>query len=216
MKRVSYNKYILATALLAFASLLVFLVFQHRKLVVHFVNLHTSVDSDLKVITWNIAAINNNPFEYWLSFDGNKYDDLMNAVQLFVKDEKYDIVVDDVFTEEMCEYLLLSMREAFDDDDDAIDAVADLYEKDYSKRKIVSEFLRDDIIGKKRLASMPDRVTNTIPLKKDGAFVYRPTVINCFNESFHDVQDWFDKWRHFMFHNPIDTTTFGIATPATV
>ena len=35
----------------------------------------------LKVVSWNIAAINNNPFEYWITHDDPDYLRLMNDVQ---------------------------------------------------------------------------------------------------------------------------------------
>ena len=43
-----------------------------------------------------------------------------------------------------------------------IDAVEEVWESDLASRPIVSGFLKDKEIGAKRLASMPDRVTNTI------------------------------------------------------
>ena len=50
---------------------------------------------------------------------------------------------------------------------------------EYKDRRIISEFIKDGLIGKKRLASMPDRYTNTINLA-DGGTAMRPTVINCY------------------------------------
>ena len=68
-----------------------------------------------------------------------------------------------------------------------------LWESDLSRRKIVSQFLRDPVLGKKRLVSMPDRTTNTIQTAGSGAgagagsgdgggprAIYRPTVVNCY------------------------------------
>jgi len=42
-----------------------------------------------------------------------------------------------------------------------------------------SGFLKDDLIGLKRLTSMPDRITNTINAA-DGVILTRPSVINCY------------------------------------
>jgi len=36
------------------------------------------------VATWNIAAINNNPFEYWITHDDADYNALMEGVQSFI------------------------------------------------------------------------------------------------------------------------------------
>lgn len=38
--------------------------------------------------------------------------------------------------------------------------------------------MKDGKLGEKRLASMPDRITNTI--RTTTGPVYRPTVINCY------------------------------------
>ena len=43
----------------------------------------------------------------------------------------------------------------------------------------IQGFIKDGMIGKKRLASMPDRVSNTI-ITSDKKVVTRPTVINCY------------------------------------
>ena len=42
--------------------------------------------------------------------------------------------------------------------------------------------------GDKRLASMPDRTTNTI--KTISGEVYRPTVINCYKGDLSTVEKW--------------------------
>ena len=36
----------------------------------------------LRVVTWNIAAINNNPFEYWITHEDAAYNKLMVDVQV--------------------------------------------------------------------------------------------------------------------------------------
>jgi hypothetical protein len=57
--------------------------------------------------------------------------------------------------------------------------VKERWDSDYKHRKIISGFIKDKLIGKKRLASMPDRYTNTITTLDQG-IVTRPTVINCY------------------------------------
>ena len=75
------------------------------------------------------------------------------------------------------------------------------FHQSYKKKKIISEFIRDDLIGKKRLASMPDRLTNTIETAS-GEMALRPTVINCYNEPLTSTDIWWSHWKRFMF---IDT-----------
>ena len=62
--------------------------------------------------------------------------------------------------------------------------------------------MKDKALGEKRLASMPDRITNTIRVK-DGGVVNRPTVINCFGGDMHTVALWWAAWKQFMFHSSI-------------
>ena len=38
--------------------------------------------STINVATWNVAAINNNPFEYWITHSDEEYNALMEAVQV--------------------------------------------------------------------------------------------------------------------------------------
>lgn len=37
---------------------------------------------DLRAITWNVAAVNNNPFEYWITHDDPAYNTLIDGVQV--------------------------------------------------------------------------------------------------------------------------------------
>jgi hypothetical protein len=78
-----------------------------------------------------------------------------------------------------------------------------LWKNDYSNRSIISEFLKDKLIGLKRLASMPDRMTNTINTATEGKIVYRPTVINCYDGKFKDMNTWWKEWQKFMFTSKI-------------
>jgi hypothetical protein len=73
-----------------------------------------------------------------------------------------------------------------------------IWQSDISRRRIVSEFLKDPVLGKKRLASMPDRMTNTIS-SSSGQTLYRPTAINCYPSRFTSLDDWWAQWKQFMF-----------------
>ena len=58
--------------------------------------------SDLHIASWNMAAINNNPFEYWITYDDADYNHLMQKVQEFINDPgENDVAVASVFTQEM-------------------------------------------------------------------------------------------------------------------
>ena len=62
-----------------------------------------SAGRKLAVTTWNIAAINNNPFEYWITYNEEpKYEELMVKVEQFLENPgDKDVPVSQVFTETM-------------------------------------------------------------------------------------------------------------------
>ena len=201
----------------------------------------------LKTVTWNIAAINNNPFEYWNTYPDPEYAKLMNGVevsqQLFGimiefaflecilcacstprahKPRKFqdfvgrpwrlgdavengsagamDAAVHRVFTDAMAKELFADMTSK---NIEGVAKVEELWTSEYRNRKIISGFIKDKNIGKKRLASMPDRVTNTIDLG-GGNKAMRPTVINCFHKEISDLSSWWRQWRNFMFVDSLD------------
>ena len=60
----------------------------------------------LIALSWNVAAINNNPFEYYITHHDPKYNKLMENVQKFIdQPEDSDVPVDQVFTRAMFEQL---------------------------------------------------------------------------------------------------------------
>lgn len=75
-------------------------------------------------------------------------------------------------------------------------------------RTIVAGFMKDKSIGNKRLASMPDRMTNTIETV-DAGRVCRPTVINCYSTPMDSPAEWWQQWRDFMFRAVVSVKTKG-------
>lgn len=157
------------------------------------------VSDRLYSLTWNIAAINNNPFEYWVTNDDPAYNELMKSVssRIVAPESEDNILVSDIFTFEMFNELAQKMKEA---GFTGVDETALRYQHDLSKRSIYSGFLTDPLLGKKRLISMTDRVTNTIQTA-NGDVATRPTVINCYPENdLGSIGQWWPKWIKFMFH----------------
>jgi len=160
----------------------------------------------LEAVTWNMAAINNNPFEYWVTYDGAgaaAYEALMDGVSNFIAEPlEKDVLVSTIFTDAMFEQLASKMIYA------GLEGVADVtkvWKDDFSKRQIVSGILKDPKLGAKRLMSMPDRVTNTIALL-DGSVATRPTVVNCYKGGdLSSLEAWWAKWLTFMFDSPLAT-----------
>ncbi len=152
----------------------------------------------LQVTTWNVAAINNNPFEYWITYN-DEYEKLMIQIEQFINTptEAQDVPVHKVFTQDMFQELDRELTETA-----KWKSVAEYWEKEFANRKIVSEFLKDPLLGSKRLASMPDRITNTINLA-NGDAVFRPTVINMYQGSLDNQQQWWSAWKEFMFRTTL-------------
>ena len=124
----------------------------------------------------------------------------MRGVSEFIKTPgDKDIPIGNIFTEQMLSEMLELMGQA---GWSGLEETKSQYHQNYKHKKIISEFIRDDLIGKKRLTSMPDRLTNTIETST-GATVLRPTVINCYSEPLSSVDIWWKHWKSFMFLDSI-------------
>ena len=118
-----------------------------------------------------------------------------------------DVEVRTIFTPEMMTQLVAKMKA--ETDWDGIDETVARFENDLASRKIFSGFLTDPVLGKKRLISMTDRVTNTIQLS-DGNVATRPTVINCYSsQDLGTLEAWWEKWMHFMFDDKFSVNRGG-------
>jgi len=160
----------------------------------------------LTVATWNIAAINNNPFEYWITYDKEPaYEELMIKVEKFLDDPgDHDVPVSEVFDQAMFDKLDARLTGTA-----GWQSVKNYWDDDFKKRKIVSGFMKDGTLGSKRLASMPDRVTNTINVESSEAQVFRPTVINMYEGDLSTLSKWWSSWEAFMFDTKLDIKGLG-------
>jgi len=153
----------------------------------------------LQVATWNIAAINNNPFEYWITYNEEPaYEKIMTEIENFLESPgEKDVPVSAVFTEAMFGQLEKRM------DGVGWDNVRSYWDGDFKNRKIISGFMKDPLLGSKRLASMPDRITNTINVVGSDEPVCRPTVINMYSGDLSNLELWWSAWEKFMFDTPL-------------
>jgi len=160
----------------------------------------TTTTKEFSVLSWNIAAVNNNPFEYWISHDDEAYNKMMADVQNFIDSPgDLDIPISEVLTpERFAELKELMAAQGWS----GIDETEQQYESNYKNRKIIAEFIKDKDIGKKRLASMPDRITNTINTVDQGT-ICRPTVINVYEERMDNLDQWWDQWKDFFFNRTV-------------
>lgn len=158
-----------------------------------------AANKGISVMSWNIAGINRNPMEFWIHTDDESYNKLMDKIELFINSPgEQDVAVSEVFTEDMFQELIKRM-EGIDTMVSGVDFVKQVWAEDYSKRAIVSGFMKDKVLGEKRIASMPDRVTNVVETVSGP--VCRPTIINNFETDLPNNETWFRYWMEFMFES---------------
>ena len=158
----------------------------------------------MKVACWNVAAVNNNPFEYWISSTNPDYEALMESVEKVIADPQNDWPVQDIFLQEMFEDLLNEMERVKIPN---LQELGKTWEHDFKLRNIISGFLKDKSLGAKRLMSMPDRITNTINLAS-GRTCTRPTVINGYDGGeLQSIQSWWKQWKTFMFYTTVEISS---------
>ena len=164
-----------------------------------------SASRSLSIATWNVAAINNNPFEYWITYDENpEYERIMTKIEEFLESPgEKDLPVSNVFTEEMFGQLQEQMDKV------GWGSVKSYWNNDFKNRKIVSGFMKDPLLGSKRLASMPDRITNTINVVGKDEPICRPTVINMYDGDLSNMDMWWGAWKKFMFDTPLTISNKG-------
>jgi hypothetical protein len=131
----------------------------------------------LQIASWNIAAINNNPFEYWITYDENaNYEKIMSDIELFLEEPgEKDVPVSEVFTNEMFSQLDKRMVDV------GWESVRSYYESDFMTRKIVSGFMKVRI-SFNRCVCVP-RLRNLIDAHMCSLFIGPPVRKQAF--SFH-------------------------------
>lgn len=176
---------------------------------------HQKQSNSVTVLTWNVAAVNNNPFEYWIQYDDPMYMHLMLEVEKFLQNPgERDVEIRSVFTDEMYAELEERMQEK---GISGLEKVKSSFwnggELALSSRTIVGGFIKDKTLGEKRLISMPDRCTNTVQIvtRKETGYrpppVCRPCVINNYEGDLSGKDVWWETWKEFMFETRLTTRT---------
>jgi hypothetical protein len=169
------------------------------------------VGNEIRVVTWNIAGPNINPFEYWSQHESDDYMQLLLSVEQFYEgctsSNNHEMAVSDIFTPEMYRSLRFKC---------SIMNVGGLGQLDVwyqllSQRKAISGFMHDKCLSEKRLISMPDRMTNCIHTEH-GTVLLRPSAITGSRLDVGNVVRWWPHWLAFMFDTPIRVR--GTAYPA--
>jgi len=180
------------------------------------------------LLSWNIASVNNNPFEYWADF-GAEYKKMLDKTGKWI-DEHGKNTVGSIFTDELYQQLKTEMVQSggYEESDFQTKEAAPNDEKTkgpwdkLKNRTVVGQFLKapkfetDEKTGKKtccedslplagRAISLPDRLTNTIVSEGKEGKSLRPAVINGYEErdlSKTTGTEWLQLWSDYMFKEP--------------
>ena len=150
----------------------------------------------LTTLSWNISAVNTNPFEYWITHDDPKYLELMARVEALIHNPgSSDVKLQNIFSQRMFQEL---RDEMIKHNISHVDEVEKLWMIEYKEKFAIKQFLTDKLLGLKRLISMPDRITSCIH-DSDGKIIHRPSVTNEYMGSMDTIEDWWESWNNFMF-----------------
>ncbi len=101
-------------------------------------------NDSLNVVSWNIAAINNNPFEYWITHEDADYNRLMYAVQGFIDAPgERDVAVSAVFgNSQWLELKELMRAEGWS----GLARTEQRWQSDFQHRKIIRQVSRRSLL----------------------------------------------------------------------
>jgi hypothetical protein len=151
----------------------------------------------MKVVTWNMAGINNNPFEYWSSEEGSRMQKIQQYMEEFVDGQGIGetLKIETIFPPENLSALLEATRKAntqyisWKIDEKVFTYIGTLYDR--LQNLTVNQLIKgpDDktmaCMNDTRRFSRPDSVTSN-----------RPTVVN---QAKFNPNSWYKDWLTFMF-----------------
>jgi hypothetical protein len=110
----------------------------------------------------------------------------------------HDLKIGQIFTQSM----FIELRSELEKNGaKRMEELDDYWNSNLKERSAISGFLKDTSLGKKRLISMPDRMSSSIKTQT-GQLVFRPSPITGNREDLGDVGKWWIAWQRFMFHTP--------------
>ena len=169
-------------------------------------------DGPVVAASWNVSAVNTNPFEYWVTHPDPTYNMFMTGVQNFVDNPENDKPIFRIFSDRMFQSLYEEMNHC---NVPHLNELSRFWTEEYRSRKAIDGFLKNPEIGVKRLASLPDRITNTIYLA-DGGVCLRPTVINAYDKPLPSMETWWVNWCEFMFRTNVQVSNEKNTTPCMI
>ena len=134
---------------------------------------------------------------------------MYNVEQFIENPGDQDVRVDQVFTPAMFQELNQQLQKV------GWKSMQSYWDNDFAGRKVVSSFLKDPLLGSKRLVSMPDRVTNLIHTA-DGKTIYRPTVISMYDNDLPTMEAWWKVWQEYMFDTTVSIEREGQTVDKTI
>lgn len=154
--------------------------------------------TSFEVMSWNVAAINTNPWEYYVDREPAYAQLMIDIQELMTTGGDLDAPVSTVFGDEMANTLFEKML-GCGYELAAVEATRREWETSFKHRLMIRDFIADSKLGSKRLISMPDRVTNTLG---DGRL--RPCAINFYAAGpVNSVAKWWQQWLKFMFDDGV-------------
>lgn len=173
----------------------------------------------LTVTSWNVGKEDRylNPFQLWVGFSSDRaeskkhFHHLMERFEQLMLDpigSRLDVRIDNIFTKSMFDELLLDLKKV---DVYRGSKLRKRWEKNYRKKLIISEFLKNQqVTNKTHLGAMLtfSRTLKVISgISNEFVYVQRPTLTSCYTMSLPTFEDFWEHWRTYMFRLLINRET---------
>ena len=142
---------------------------------------------------------------------------MMASVERFLTNpDERDVRISTVFTEDMFNELESRMEAR---GWTGLDKLRTRWSADFSGRRIIANFLQDRELSKKRLISMPDRVSNSpsVPQSTQANRVFtdqgsgvRPSIVSVYDGDLSSIEVWYESWLAYFFDVPITVMTDSV------
>lgn len=139
--------------------------------------------SSLKVVTWNLGALQTSPFEFWHP-EGSKVRHIQHKLDQSLQ-SKIDLKISDIFDESKVKSLSGLVES------DKLHVITERYRS--LAKKSVHAFLTDPEIGRKRFVSMADRVLRDHPV-----FGLRPSLVTGNTGGATSIEEWWPLYLSFL------------------
>jgi hypothetical protein len=122
---------------------------------------------------------------------------MASVQQCFDEPQLYDTAVSDLFTMSMYEELRSELANQ-GEEPSRLEQLDLIWATNLMDRMVIRDFLKDSSFGRKRLISMPDRMTSSIRTI-DGKTLFRPSPITGNPAEMGCTAAWWPLWKAYMF-----------------